>query len=149
MFSEDNYGGNSISAFLDDYSFVDMIIKIGVLKVRDNKFVETFGTLINSRCVMFDFITQLTGINNDMVKRFPTIKTALPDFLDFIGNDVLVASTFDFSFLNDNSWYVLNKSYKNDFIDTLRISRRLFKDIQSHKLGNLIKGFNIAGFSRA
>ena len=63
MFSEDNYGGNSISAFLDDYSFVDMIIKIGVLKVRDNKFVETFGTLINSRCVMFDFITQLTGIN--------------------------------------------------------------------------------------
>lgn len=42
-------------------------------------------------------ITRLTGITNEMVKDAPTISEILPDFLNFIQDNIIVAhnATFD------------------------------------------------------
>ena len=51
----------------------DEIIEIGALRVRNNKIVEQFTTLIKPEYPIDEFITELTGITNEMVNDSPNI----------------------------------------------------------------------------
>jgi len=60
----------------------------------------------------------------------PMPEDVLPKFLEFIGNSVLVGHNinFDINFLYSACMRVLGLPLTNDFIDTMRMSRRLFKN---------------------
>jgi len=53
--------------------------------------------LVNPERHIPSFITKLTGITNDMISEAPTIQNILPNFIDFLGEDIFVAhnSSFD------------------------------------------------------
>ena len=148
--------GKSLLKFVKSYVVLDLettgldprydeIIELAAIKVVDNKIVDDFSTLVKPTASIGDFITELTGIDNAMVKDSPTVKEVLPDFLKFIESNIVVAhnANFDINFLYDNCIHYLNIPFVNDFIDTMRISRRIFKDFQSHKLSNFVKEFNL------
>ena len=49
----------------------DDIIELSALKVRDNKVVEEFSTLLKSSKGVNSFISGLTGITNSMLNNAP------------------------------------------------------------------------------
>ena len=67
------------------------IIEIGAVKVVDGRITDKFSTFVNPDVpIPFD-IEKLTGINDSMVLPYPKIDVILPQFLEFVGDAVLVA----------------------------------------------------------
>jgi DNA polymerase-3 subunit epsilon len=92
------------------------------------------------------FITSLTGITNEMLETAPVFSSIAKDLWDFIGDSILVGHNinFDINFLYDNLETTLQKELKNNFIDTLRISRMLFPDFPNHKLLTISEKLEVA-----
>lgn len=143
--------------FVSDYVLVDIettglspvndeIIEIGALKVRNNVIVDTFSTLIKPSCIIPYYITNITGITNEMVEYSPDIKEVLLKFNDFVGDYTLIAhnARFDISFLRNNFLKHLDIGLNNNYIDTLVLSRRYLPNLNSHKLQTLADYFNIS-----
>ena len=126
-------------------SAYDEIIEIGAIKVKNNKIVSKFNSLVKPKNEIDEYITELTGITNEMVKDAPTIEEILPDFMNYIGNDILIGHNvnFDINFIYDNLYRNKFDVLTNDFIDTMRISRKLLPELPHHRLIDLAKYFKI------
>ena len=120
------------------------IIEIGAVKVWNDEVVEEYSQLIHPEHRIPYFITNLTGISNEMVRNEPTAKDVLPKFRDFISDYVLIAhnASFDMRFLQAKcrQYFVCPH---NDVIDTLYLSRKINKDCEKHTLEYLAKYFGI------
>ena len=104
----------------------DEIIELGAIKYRNFMEVERFQTLINPQIHIPESATAINHITDAMVKNQPCIADKLPDFLNFIGNDVLVGHNvgFDIRFIL-HACYNLN--LQKPFItalDTLPLARK-------------------------
>ena len=120
------------------------IIEIGALKVRDGKVEERFMEFIRPCQPVSKTITDLTGITNEMVADAEDSKTVSPAFLEFCGNDVLVGHNiiFDYSFMK-NQAAILGYGFEKQGVDTLRIARRVHKDMRSKSLEALCSYYSI------
>lgn len=123
----------------------DEIIEIGAIKIEDGKEIETFSTLIKPEYEIDEFITELTGITNEMVMDAPKINEVLPKFMDFIKDSVILGHNvnFDINFIYDNLINEDMHPITNDFVDTLRLSRRLLPELKHHRLSDLANYYNI------
>lgn len=122
------------------------ITEIGAYRVRRGEVTEKFETLVNPETPIPPFIVQLTGISDDMVRAAPLFADVADDFLDFIGDSVLVAhnSGFDMRFLNCEIGRVFN-GYRlaNPCLCTVLLSRKLLPDIANHKLKTVAEHYSI------
>lgn len=154
--SERDFKGDRLNTFVDDFTIIDLettgfspkndkIIELAGVKVRNNKIVDTYTTLVNPQVHISSRITKVTHIDDNMVADCPTIENLINEFLTFIGDDIVVAHNahFDINFLYDNSMRTLKKPFANDFIDTLYIARKKLPDLDHHKLENLAEHYNI------
>lgn len=151
------YKGQSLIKKLNNYTVLDIettsldsfngeILEISAIKVRDKKEVDTFSQLIKTREDIGYFTTQLTGITNEMVLREgKELTEVLYNFKDFLENDIIVGHNvnFDINFIYDNMKENINEYLTNDFVDTLRISRKVLPNLKHHKLDTLINYFNL------
>lgn len=122
----------------------DEIIEIGAVKLKGNKVIEEFSSLVKPKNIIPEKITEITGITNSHVVNAPRINQVLPIFLEFCQGAVLVAhnATFDYNFLK--SWVTkLDLSFKATVIDTLSLSRAVVLGVKNHKLKTLTEHFNI------
>ncbi|HEX7275963.1 MAG TPA: DEDD exonuclease domain-containing protein, partial [Acidimicrobiales bacterium] len=106
------------------------ITEVGAIKVRGGECLGTFETLVNPQTEIPFFITVLTGITTAMVVPAPTIGEILPNFLEFLGDAVIVGHNvrFDVSFLQAA---LANEGYPrmgNRWVDTCALARRLVRD---------------------
>ena len=69
----------------------------------------------------------------------------LYEFKKFLGNGIIIGHNvnFDIDFIYDSMVDNLGEYLSNDYIDTLRISRKLLPELKHHKLDNLIDYFNL------
>ncbi|WIF95103.1 3'-5' exonuclease [Caminicella sporogenes] len=113
----------------------DKIVEIAAIKYKDNQEIDRMHSLINPCIDIPNKITKINGINNDMVKNSPKIEEILPDFINFIGDLPIVVhnARFDINFLNANM-FNFNMNVTNPIIDTLQISREIFKNLPNYKL---------------
>lgn len=120
------------------------IIEIAAVKVKNYKFTETYSTLINPQVLIPQMITDITGIDNKMVNNAPLFNDVINEFLEFSNDSILVAhnAKFDVGFINHNL-QLINKVLNLPVIDTLFLSRKLLKDIKSHKLNVIAQYFKI------
>jgi len=150
------FKGTSLLEFIDDFVVVDiettgfspqhdLIIEIAAIKIKNNQIVGEFNELVEIDRELPCFITNLTGITNEMLKSQKNIKTVLREFDEFLGDSIIVAhnANFDVNFLYDNFMRWLEKPLKNDFIDTMRIAKKLIRGISSFKLGALADYFKM------
>ena len=107
------------------------ILEISAIKVRDKQVVDTFSKLIKVNEEIGPFTTNLTGITNEMI---------LNEGEDLI--DVLNVN-FDINFLYDSMKENLGEALTNDYIDTLRLSRKILPTLAHHRLDDLIEYFNL------
>jgi DNA polymerase III epsilon subunit family exonuclease len=104
------------------------ITEIGVVKVKGGQVLGTFQSFVDPGHSLPVFITQLTGISDEMLISAPFIDEILPTLFDFLGSadeTVVVAhnSPFDLSFLKAAA-----KAHGMDWpdyltVDTARLSR--------------------------
>lgn len=118
----------------------EWIIEIGAVRVRDGEVVDTFATLVKPPVPISDFITGLTGISDEMVQNAPDETEAVPQLRAFIGDDPVMGHNigFDIRFVRAASKRLELPPFANEFIDTLRISQRLYPNIR-HRLSDLIE----------
>ena len=149
--------GASLVENLKDYTVVDLettgmsasynkILEISAIKVRNGKEVDTFSTLINPHEKIPPFISYLTGITNPLVENEGIeLGEALEGFDDFLQDDIIVGHNvnFDVNFLYDNYLNELNKPLTNNFVDTLKISRKLLPSLEHHKLDDLTDYYGV------
>ncbi|HRZ80724.1 MAG TPA: exonuclease domain-containing protein [bacterium] len=124
----------------------DRITEIGAIKLCGNRICGVFNTLINPERDIPEHSISITGITNEMVAGSPTIAQALPLFVEFAGDDVLVMhnAAFDGSFLKYEMKHLgLKKEY--EYFCTLKAAR---KDVKSSnfKLSTLKNILNLRTF---
>ena len=148
--------GNSLFAFPKEFIVfdiettgldpsIDEIIEIGAIKVENNTIIEEFHSLIKPNYKIDAFITELTGITNDMVIEAPKVDEVLKKFISFIGNSILIGHNvhFDINFIYDNLIKINCSPLKNDFVDTLRLARKILPELKHHRLKDLASYYNI------
>ena len=122
------------------------ITEIGAFRVAGGKITEEFQTLVNPEIPIPTFISQLTNITDAMVRNAPKFRDVMMDFLDFIGDSVLVAhnAPFDMRFLNHEIGKI-HEDYlvANPHLCTVRLSRRLNKNVQNHRLKTLAEYYRV------
>ncbi|WP_446663965.1 DEDD exonuclease domain-containing protein [Flexivirga sp. B27] len=122
------------------------ITEIGAVKVRGGEVLGEFQTLINPGESIPAFISVLTGITDPMVASAPYIDSALPAFLEFIGDAVLVAhnARFDITFLKVNCERLGLTWPGSRVLDTVHLARQLVTrdEAPNHKLSSLARLFS-------
>ncbi|OFL63310.1 hypothetical protein HMPREF2758_04795 [Facklamia sp. HMSC062C11] len=156
--------GRNLLEFLDNYivfdtettgldPYYDSIIEVAAIKYKNGEEVERFQELVNPQYGISSFITDLTGITNEMLKDARDELAVLRGFYDFVGDSVVIAlhAHFDLNFLYDGLLENYNIKFDNDFVDTMRIARRLLDELDHHRLKDLAKyyGYEYQGGHRA
>ena len=118
----------------------DAIIEIGALRFNGRRVESEWSTLVNPKRPIPPFISQLTGINNDMVRNAPFIKDVLPDLASFAGDAPILGHNvrFDLSFLNRQGVLTGNES-----IDTYELAAILLPTATRYNLGMLAQSLGI------
>lgn len=131
----------------------DNIIEIGAVKISNRKVIDSFSTFVHIDKKLPGKIIELTSITDDMLQGQPEIDEALPAFLDFAKECVLVAhnAKFDLGFIKENTKVLSIENYNPPVLDTLELSKALIKDVKNHRLNTLTKklGINLINHHRA
>lgn len=150
--------GKSLIAFPEDYICLDLettglrpasdwIIEVAAYRVRSGTVTDRFVSFIRPGEIskVSSFITQLTGITREMVEDAPLPCDILPELFEFIGEDMVVGhnTCFDMNFLYDGAIRAGIDPIGNDFTDTMRISRRTYKELPNHRLGTLAEHLDV------
>lgn len=126
------------------------LIEVSAIKYNGSKKLDTFTTLIKPKTKIPYYITNITGITNEMVQNSPVVEEIMPSLIEFIGSNPIVAhnANFDYKFIQN---YSNNAFSKNTLIDTVQIGRKLYPNLPNHKLGTIAKHIGITedGFHRA
>ncbi len=123
----------------------DSIIEISALKIKNGEIAGEFSSLINPCRKIPYFITKLTGITNEMVKKGGKKEDVLKDFCAFLGFDPIVGHNikFDLSFINKNLKNIFGGTLVNNYADTLFFAKQVYSHLSSKKLTEIAKYLNI------
>lgn len=117
----------------------DRITEVAALRIVGGEIRERYVSLVNCGVRIPSFITQLTGITQDMVDAAPPSQRVVAELLDFIGGDMLAAhnASFDEKFLKAEGWRIGRPTGHGGLVCSLKLARRLYPGLPSYKLGNL------------
>lgn len=120
------------------------IIEIGALKVRDGKIRERFMEFACPKAEITLMITDLTGITNEMVSGARSSTEVVKDFLEFCEDDILIGHNiiFDYSFVKTTA-SAQELAFDKSGIDTLKIARKVHKEMESKSLESLCAYYHI------
>ena len=123
------------------------ITEIGAVKYKGGKMGEIFKTFVDPGEHIPEAITELTGITDDMVAGAPGQKEAVEAFLEFAGDDILVAhnANFDTGFIR-KVCEDYRMPFLNAYIDTVPLSKYVNPDLKKHKLDILAEHYHLGDF---
>lgn len=118
------------------------IIEVAAIRVRNGKETSYMSSLVRPWSLPIDpFIEELTGITSEMLEDAPLLDNVIGPFLDFIGDDIVVGHnvSFDANFLSFGADRLLSRAFDPVLVDTMRISRHVFKQLPHHRLHDIIE----------
>ncbi|MBU5211149.1 PolC-type DNA polymerase III [Heyndrickxia oleronia] len=123
----------------------DTIIELAAVKIHNGEIIDRFESFANPHHRLSNTTIELTGITDDMVESAPDVDIVLRKFLEWSGNDVLVAhnASFDMGFINVGYQKIGLPKATNPVIDTLEVARLLYPEFKNHRLNTLAKKFDI------
>jgi len=150
--------GREITSITENFTVVDLettgfnplknkIIEIAAIRIRNREIDDIFHSYINPQIQISPIITNITGIDNNLVEAEPTIDDVICDFLDFVDEDIILGHnvTFDISFLFNAAWEFAGVEFNNDYIDTLTWSRKMLPNLYNHRLSTIANYLGIKG----
>ena len=127
----------------------DRIIEIGAVRMQGLEVKDSFDMLVDPQCEISDFISNLTGITNDMVKGQPKLEEALNAFIEFCGEKpcfVAHNANFDTGFISA-ACERLGIKYKFSSVDTVPMSQILLPQLEKHQLNYVADYFGYGDFN--
>lgn len=123
----------------------DSIVQIGAVAIDDGHITDTLSTLVNPGQPIPPFITQLTGITDEMVADAPSMEEVLPRLLRMLDGRAFVAhnASFDLQFLQEALLSQGYYTFDGYVLDTVELSRFLLPMQNSYRLGELASELQI------
>ena len=128
----------------------DRATEVAIVLLERGQVVDRFQSLMNAGVHIPAFITQLTGITNAMVAGAPPAEAVMADAARFVGELPMVAHNASF----DRRYWIAELARAGvpapqPFACTVLLSRRLYPEAPSHKLGSLVDWFQLPRTGRA
>lgn len=122
----------------------EKITEIAIYLHDGYKITGEFVTLVNPERNIPYFITNLTGISNEMVENSPRFFEIAKDLIELTEKRIIVAhnARFDYSFIREE-FRALGYNYRRKTLDTVALSRKLFPGFRSYSLGNICRELGI------
>ena len=118
----------------------DRATEVAIVLLEHGQVVDRFQSLMNAGAYIPAFITELTGITNAMVAGAPRAEKVMADAARFVGAAPMVAHNASF---DRRYWQAelarAGLAAPQPFACTVLISRRLYPEAPSHKLGALVQ----------
>lgn len=121
------------------------ITEIAIFIHNGFEITESFTSLINPECYIPGFITNLTGIDNEMVKTAPKFFEVARKIVEMTTDKVFVAHnvSFDYKFIQEE-FKRLGYNYERKTMCTVRMGRKFLPGHKSYSLGKLCDELNIS-----
>lgn len=149
--------GKSIIDFPELYAVVDIettgldplrdeIIELSAIRFEKGKRIGEFSTLVRPRRRISSFITDLTGITDEMLRDAPRIEDCIAGFEEFVGYDIILGYnvSFDVGFISTGMMRILGRPFLNPFVDVMRIARRELPELPHHRQTDIADYFSIS-----
>ena len=118
----------------------DRATEIAIVLLERGEVVDRFQSLVNAGVHIPAFITQLTGISNAMVASAPRAQSVMSEAARFVGDAPMVAHNAAFDRCYWQAELALaGLAAPQAFACTVMLSRRLYPEAPSHKLGALVQ----------
>lgn len=150
------YKGRNLIDFPDKYTVIDLettgfdpnldeIIEVSAIKYEKGEEKSYFHSLVSSGNSISEFIYSLTGLSPSDFQNQPSVDNVIVQFLDFVGDSIVVGQNinFDINFIYEASMEILGKPFSNDFIDTMRIGKKLHPELRHHRLGDFMELYEL------
>ncbi|MBL0032105.1 MAG: GIY-YIG nuclease family protein [Bacteroidetes bacterium] len=121
------------------------ITEVAIYIHYGEKIIDEFVSLVNPECPIAPFITNLTGISNEMVEDAPKFYQIAKDIVTLTDGAVFVAhnAQFDYGFIREE-FKSLGFNYSRDYLCTVKLSRKLLPGYSSYSLGTLCQNLGIS-----
>jgi DNA polymerase-3 subunit epsilon len=121
----------------------DRILEIGLVELSESGGSE-WSTLVSSEIPISDFITSLTGIDDQMVVDAPIFSEIADELRDRLNGKLLVAhnARFDYGFLKAE-FSRIGIEFRSNVLCTVKLSRKLSPKAHRHNLDTLIERYAI------
>jgi len=133
-------------------SAIGKITEIAIFVHNGFEITDSFSSLINPECFIPGFITNLTGIDNEMVKKAPKFYEVARKIVEITQDKVFVAHnvSFDYKFIQEE-FKRLGYDYQRKTMCTVRMGRKFLPGHRSYSLGRICSelGISINGRHRA
>lgn len=122
----------------------EKITEIAIIVHDGNQVINEFSTLINPEKIIPYHITNLTGINNEMVANAPKFYEIAKHVVELTQDCIFVAHNvnFDYHFIK-NEYKRLGYEYNRNKLCTVQLSRKLIPGYPSYSLGKICEHLNI------
>ena len=124
--------------------------EVAIVLLEGTQVVDRFASLMQTGAWIPPFIEELTGISNAMVAAAPPAEAVMREAARFVGDAPMVAhnAAFDSKFWQSELQHA-GVQATQPFACTVLLSRRVYPDAPSHKLGNLIDHLGLPRTGRA
>ena len=124
---------------------LNRVVEAGAIRFDALGISARFNALINPKIPMPAEVTRINGITDAMLMHEPDAAAILPDFVEFLGNTVLVAhnAPFDVAFINEELARLGRPPLANRVIDTRILAKETFPGLPNYKLQDLASRFGI------
>jgi DNA polymerase-3 subunit epsilon len=116
------------------------ITEVGIVRMKDDRVVEEWSSLVNPECRIPAYIEAFTGITNEMVAGAPRFSDLAALVLEKLRSPTLESpifvahnARFDYSFLR-TEFRRLDVPFSARVLCTVKLSRRLFPEYPRHSL---------------
>lgn len=128
------------------------ITEIAIFVHNGFEITDSFASLINPECYIPGFITDLTGIDNEMVRNAPKFYEVARKIVEITQDMVFVAHNvrFDYKFVQEE-FKRLGYDFQRETMCTVRLGRKFLPGHKSYSLGKICDelGISIDGRHRA
>ncbi len=122
----------------------ERITEVAIYRFDGTKIVDEFVSLVNPERLVPAYITQLTGISNEMLMDAPRFFEIARQIVEITTDCTFVAhnATFDYNFIKQE-FRSLGYEFSRKQLCTVKLSRKLIPGQPSYSLGNLCQNLGI------
>ena len=123
----------------------DRICELGAMKLKGGRKGEVFWRLVDPGRPISQGAFSVHHITPGMLKGAPSMEEVLPEFLRFLGDDVIVAynASFEMKFLGSELDRAGLPPPSNLVVDVLSLARRLLPGLGSYGLGRVARRLGV------
>jgi DNA polymerase-3 subunit epsilon len=124
---------------------LEKITEIAIYQHNGTQITGEYVSLVNPERNIPYYITNLTGITNEMVENAPRFYEIAKKLVEMTEGRTFVAhnARFDYSFIREE-FKSLGFNYRRSLLDTVTLSRKLLPGHKSYSLGNICNDLQIS-----